>query len=55
MGQIIPTTMRMKSNDAKTYYPFAVSLQEALRTYNQSCQKVGKDIEKLIAEHKKQI
>lgn len=48
-------SMRIKAEHANTYYPFAVSLQEALRTYNSASLKVDSTIQPLIAEHKREI
>jgi dynein heavy chain 1 len=48
-------SMRIKAEHANTYYPFAVSLQEALRTYSSASSKVDASIQPLIAEHKREI
>ena len=37
--------MRIKADDIKTYYPYAISLQEAVRTYQQTCKRLGPHIE----------
>jgi dynein heavy chain 1, cytosolic len=47
--------MKIKADDIKTYYPYATSLQEALRTYQQTCAKIDHKIEKLLAENKSEI
>ena len=47
--------MKIKADDIKTYYPYATSLQEALRTYQQTCEKIDTSIEKLLAENKTEI
>lgn len=47
--------IRIKADDAKTYYPYAISLQEALRTYNSTCLKIGGTIENLVAQSKMEI
>ena len=48
-------SMKIKADDIKTYYPYATSLQEALRTYQQTCAKIDFRIEKLLAESKSEI
>lgn len=47
--------MKIKADDIKTYYPYSTSLQEALRTYQQTCMKIDSAIEKLLAENKSEI
>lgn len=52
-GRLI--AMRIKADDFKTYYPYAIGLQEALRTYSQANKKVDDSIKTLLAQHKKDL
>jgi len=46
-----------KANDFKNYYPHAISLQDSIRTFNNTCAKIKQEnrIAKLVAKGKKDI
>ena len=40
----VPVAIRLRAEDVKEKYPYAVSLQAALRTYAQACDKVSEPV-----------
>ena len=44
-----------KARDIKNIYPVAISLQDSIRTFNQTCGKIDTRIIKLVAKSKKEI
>ena len=44
-----------KARDIKNIYPVAISLQDSIRTFNQTCSKIDTRIVKLVAKSKREI
>ncbi len=44
-----------KAKDIKNTYPIAISLQDSIRAFNQTCSKIDNRIIKLVAKSKKEI
>eukprot|EP01091_Cochliopodium_minus_P010435 TRINITY_DN2760_c1_g1_i1.p1 TRINITY_DN2760_c1_g1~~TRINITY_DN2760_c1_g1_i1.p1 ORF type:complete len:4604 (+),score=1553.39 TRINITY_DN2760_c1_g1_i1:76-13887(+) len=55
LGFRIPFNINMHSSSAKQVYPFAVSLKEIIRSYQQSCGQIEKDFDPLVAIFHKQV
>lgn len=51
----INTFIVNKASEIKTTYPVAISLQDSIRTFNQTTQKIDSRIAKLVAKQKKEI
>ena len=44
-----------KAKDIKNTYPIAISLQDSIRAFNQTCSKIDMRVSKLVAKSKKEI
>eukprot|EP00397_Hematodinium_sp_SG-2012_P000022 GEMP01000022.1.p1 GENE.GEMP01000022.1~~GEMP01000022.1.p1 ORF type:complete len:4594 (-),score=1270.22 GEMP01000022.1:1053-14834(-) len=51
----VPYSIKVTSDEAKLNYPFAMALQEAARTYMQTCNRITPRIEKLIAGFQNEV
>lgn len=51
----INTFITNKANEIKNTYPVAISLQDSIRTFNQTTQRIDSRISKLVAKQKKEI
>jgi dynein heavy chain 1 len=53
LGYQTPFSIGLLSSGGRQVYPFAVSLQEIVRTYSQTASKITSDIALLVAKHKR--
>lgn len=51
----VPITIKIKGDEIKLIYPFAMSLQESLSSYSRSCSKLDSNLIKLVANQRRDI
>lgn len=55
LGYRVPFTLKMIAEDAKSKYPFAMSLDASLKTYMNSCRRVQPIFEPLVASYVREV
>uniref|UniRef100_K3WUC5 Dynein heavy chain, cytoplasmic n=1 Tax=Globisporangium ultimum (strain ATCC 200006 / CBS 805.95 / DAOM BR144) TaxID=431595 RepID=K3WUC5_GLOUD len=55
LGYRVPFTLKMIAEDAKSKYPFAMSLDASLKTYTNSCRRVQPIFEPLVASYIREV
>lgn len=55
LGYRVPFTLKMIAEDAKSKYPFAMSLDASLKTYTNSCRRVQAIFEPLVASYVREV
>ncbi|KAF1777758.1 P-loop containing nucleoside triphosphate hydrolase [Phytophthora cactorum] len=55
LGYRVPFTLKMIAEDAKSKYPFAMSLDASLKTYTSSCRRIQPIFEALTAAYVREV
>ncbi|KAI9986672.1 hypothetical protein PInf_025627 [Phytophthora infestans] len=55
LGYRVPFTLKMIAEDAKSKYPFAMSLDASLKTYTSSCRRIQPIFETLTAAYVREV
>jgi dynein heavy chain 1 len=55
LGYRVPFTLKMIAEDAKSKYPFAMSLDASLKTYLTSCRRIQPAFESLVAAYVREV
>ncbi|KAI9911312.1 hypothetical protein PsorP6_009030 [Peronosclerospora sorghi] len=55
LGYVVPFTLKMIAEDAKSKYPFAMSLDASLKTYISSCRRIQPIFEALTATSVREV
>ncbi|TYZ65491.1 hypothetical protein PybrP1_001542, partial [[Pythium] brassicae (nom. inval.)] len=55
LGYRVPFTLKMIAEDAKSKYPFAMSLDASLKTYTTACRRVQPIFEPLVASYVREV
>lgn len=55
LGYRVPFTIKMTAEDAKSRYPFAMSLDASIKTYTTSCRRIQPIFEPLVAAYVREV